>query len=222
MVNANLGRNPALTGSEDYRALATLVSGLERIASLELRHTATEALEGVDLLALLDELHIVIEPPLRDAGVNLNWSLPASLPLVLADRHTLLQVFLNLTKNSARAMESSAVKTLTIAASLEPGRVMVRVEDTGAGVAAPERLFQPFQPGAESTGLGLYVSRALVRGFRGDLIHVPRAEGCCFTISLSVVVEALDQKKNAEHTPVIAGRPHPVPGELEQAAGRRA
>jgi two-component system, LuxR family, sensor kinase FixL len=223
VVNANLGRNAALAGSEDYRALATLVSGLERIASLELRQTATESVDGIDVLALLDELHIVIEPPLRDSGIELHWSLPASLPQVWADRHTLLQVFLNLTKNSARAMESSDQKTLTISASHEAGRVLVRVEDTGTGVAQPERLFQPFQPGAESTGLGLYVSRALVRGFRGDLIHVPRAAGCCFTISLTVVAEAGDlNSKDVEHTPATAGRPHSVPGELEQAAGRGA
>jgi two-component system sensor kinase FixL len=213
VVNANLGRNPALAESEDYRALATLVSGLERIASLELRHTATDAPDGIDVLALLDELQIVIEPPLRDSGIELRWNLPASLPPVRADRHTLLQVFLNLTKNSARAMESSATKILTIAASFEAGRVLLRVEDTGPGVAAPERLFQPFQPGAESTGLGLYVSRALVRGFRGDLSYVPRASGCCFTISLI-------QYNDADHTPAIAGRPHAVPGELEPAARR--
>ena len=223
VVNANLGRNPALAASEDYRALATLVSGLERIASLELRQTATEGADGIDVLALLDELHIVIEPPLRDSGIELRWSLPPSLPHVLADRHTLLQVFLNLTKNSTRAMESSDTKIFTIAASVEGDRILVRVEDTGTGVAAPERLFQPFQPGAESTGLGLYVSRALVRGFRGDLSYVPRATGCCFTISLTVVPDAGEQNtNNAENTPAIAGRSHPVPGELEPAARRGA
>ena len=63
VVNANLGRNPVMAASEDYRALATLVSGLERIASLELRQTAADAVDGIDVLALLDELHIVIEPP---------------------------------------------------------------------------------------------------------------------------------------------------------------
>ncbi len=220
VVNANLGRNAGLAASEDYRALATLVSGLERIASLELRQTASEVADGIDVLALLDELHIVVEPPLRDAGIELRWNLPSSLPLVWADRHTLLQVFLNLTKNSARAMESSDPKILTIAASIESGRVMVRVEDTGSGVATPERLFQPFQPGAESTGLGLYVSRALVRGFRGDLLYAPRAAGCCFTISLAVVAEAQD--KNEDHTPVATGRPHPLPGELEPTARRGA
>ena len=94
---------------------------------------------------------------MSDSGIELRWSLPPSLPHVLADRHKLLQVFLNLTKNSTRAMESSDTKTFTIAASVEGDRVLVRVEDTGTGVAAPERLFQPFQPGAESTGLGLYV-----------------------------------------------------------------
>jgi two-component system, LuxR family, sensor kinase FixL len=214
VVNANLGRNAALADSEDYRALATLVSGLERISSLELRQTATEAMDGIDVLTLLDELQIVIEPPLRDSGIELRWNLPASLPQVRADRHTLLQVFLNLTKNSARAMEGSETKILTIAASLEGGRVLLRVEDTGPGVAAPERLFQPFQPGADSTGLGLYVSRALVRGFRGDLAYVPRAPGCCFIISL------IPLNKDADHTPVIAGRPHSVPGEPEQAARR--
>jgi C4-dicarboxylate-specific signal transduction histidine kinase len=142
------------------------------------------------------------------------------LPLVWADRHTLLQVFLNLTKNSSRAMESSDKKVLTIAASADAGRVLVRVEDTGTGVAAPERLFQPFQPGAESTGLGLYVSRALVRGFRGDLLYVPRPAGCCFTISLTVVAEVGDQNRNDEDTPAVAGRPHAVPGEFEPAARR--
>ncbi len=222
VVNANLGRNAALAASEDYRALATLVSGLERIASLELRQTATAAVDGIDVLALMAELRIVIEPPLRDAGIELRWDLPSSLPLVWADRHTLLQVFLNLTKNSTRAMETSKSKILTVRASLEPGRVLVRVDDTGIGIAAPERLFQPFQPGAESTGLGLYVSRALVRGFRGDLLYVPCASGCCFTISLMAVAEADEQTDHVEHTPVAAGRPHPVPGELEPAAGRGA
>jgi C4-dicarboxylate-specific signal transduction histidine kinase len=179
-------------------------------------------MDGVDVLALLDELHIVIEPSLRDSGITLRWNLPASLPVVWADRHTLLQVFLNLTKNSARAMEPSETKILTISASVEGARVMLRVEDTGSGVTAPERLFQPFQSGAESTGLGLYVSRALLRGFRGDLIYSPRQAGCCFTISLTAVAEAGDQDKNAEHTAVIAGRPHAVPGELEPLARRGA
>ena len=61
---------------------------------------------------------------------------------------------------------------------------MVRVRDTGHGISNPERLFQPFQEGAEATGLGLYLSRALVRTFNGDLRYEPGPPGCCFALDL--------------------------------------
>ena len=47
-----------------------------------------------------------------------------------------------------------------------------------------ENLFRPFQRGAESTGLGLYMSRAIMRSFGGELLYEPRERGCCFAIVL--------------------------------------
>ena len=67
--------------------------------------------------------------------------------------------------------------------------MVVRVRDTGRGVSNPERLFQPFQEGAEATGLGLYLSRALVRTFNGDLRYEPESLGCCFALDLMPFVE---------------------------------
>jgi two-component system, LuxR family, sensor kinase FixL len=52
-------------------------------------------------------------------------------------------------------------------------------------VAHPENLFQPFQYGAEATGLGLYLSRAFLRAFEGDIVHEPRSSGCCFAVILT-------------------------------------
>ena len=51
----------------------------------------------------------------------------------------------------------------------------MRFEDSGPGIAAPERLFQPFQQGAEGTGLGLYISRAVLRSYGGDLRFEPQS-----------------------------------------------
>ena len=224
VVHSNLGR--AGPDSEDYRALGTLVQGLERIASLELRQTATQQPAGTDLISLLDELRVIVEPSLLAEGVTVRWRIPDSLPLAWADRHTLMQVFLNLVKNSTRAMESSPSKILAISASNGDGRIAVRVEDTGTGVSAPERLFLPFESGSASTGLGLYVSRALVRGFRGDLVHEPRREGCCFAITLAAVPEnqpaPSDNLEDDENPAALAGRSHALPGELGKAAERRA
>ena len=185
VVYENLSRYRGLTESEDFRALGNLVDGLGKIATLELRQSAgTDELASVDLGSVLDELRIVTAPSLRESGVLMRWHVPQTLPRVWAERHSLLQVLLNLTKNSQRAMEDQCVKEFRVSACVEGERVVVRVRDTGNGIANPERLFQPFQQGAEATGLGLYLSRALVRTFRGDLRYEPESQGCCFALDL--------------------------------------
>jgi len=62
----------------------------------------------------------------------------------------------------------------------------VSFSDTGTGVEMPERLFQPFHSGAEGAGLGLYISRAVVRSYGGDLRLEPRERGSCFTVEVQV------------------------------------
>ena len=96
-----------------------------------------------------------------------------------------MQVFLNLTKNSQRAMLDQPSRQLKIVARAEGQRIAVRVQDTGGGVLHPEHLFRPFQPGAQSTGLGVYLSRALMRSFRGDLRYEPEPRGAIFVVELS-------------------------------------
>jgi two-component system, LuxR family, sensor kinase FixL len=69
---------------------------------------------------------------------------------------------------------------------------VLRFEDTGVGVSEPENLFKPFQQGADATGLGLYVSRAILRSCGGELNFEPRNEGCCFAVSLARVANAME------------------------------
>ncbi|HEV2987021.1 MAG TPA: ATP-binding protein [Candidatus Angelobacter sp.] len=194
VVHKHLSRNYELARNEQFCALGHLVQGLEKIASLELQQIAgVEELANVNLRSVFDELRIVAELSLRESGVLLCWDLPKVLPRVLADRDKLLQVLVNLTKNSQRAMQEQVRKILTITAALEDGRVVVRVRDTGNGIPHPERLFKPFQPGAEDTGLGLYLSRAFVRTFKGDLWYEPEPIGCCFALGLIPVAEEKDE-----------------------------
>ena len=185
VVYENLSRNREVVQGEDFRALGDLVEGLGKIATLELRQsTGSQEPTSVDLRPVLEELRIVTEHPFEESGISIRWNLPEVLPRVWAERHNLLQVLLNLTKNSQRAMQDQERKELTVSASVEGERVVVRVRDTGHGIPNPERLFQPFQQGAEATGLGLYLSRAFVRTFKGDLRYEPEPAGCCFALDL--------------------------------------
>jgi PAS domain S-box-containing protein len=193
VVYENLSRQHPLAQNEDFRALGNLVEGLGKIATLELRQSAgSEEPAPVDLAGVLDELSIVAVSSLRESGVLVRWHVPKDLPRVWAERHDLLQVLLNLTKNSQRAMQDQPLKEFRISACMEGGRVVLRVRDTGHGVLNPERLFRPFQEGAEATGLGLYLSRAFVRRFNGDLRYEPEASGCCFALEFMPFTEQSD------------------------------
>jgi two-component system sensor kinase FixL len=187
VVHANLARDPELGLNEDFQALSSLVEGLEKVATLELRQSSgSQQITSVDLRSVLDELRIVTEAPLREADIVILWDLPENLPRVWADHHNLLQILLNLMKNSQRAVEGEARKEINISASDEGKWIVLRVRDTGPGVASPDRLFQPFQPGAESSGLGLYISRAFARSFEGDLRYDSEPGGdWCFALYLT-------------------------------------
>jgi C4-dicarboxylate-specific signal transduction histidine kinase len=184
VVHRNLSRVAPLGSNRDFQALGTLVQGLEKIASLDVRPSTGENLGAVEITSILDELRLLIEPPFNEAGARIVWHVADNLPPVSADRYGLIQVFLNLVKNSERAMEDSDSKNLTISAVVENENVVIRFEDTGHGVAIPEKLFQPFQTNAAATGLGLYVSRAILRTFRGDLRYESRDRGASFAVLL--------------------------------------
>jgi two-component system, LuxR family, sensor kinase FixL len=140
--------------------------------------------------AVLDELRVLIEPSFKESEMAVKWQIEEDLPLVWADSYGLLQVFLNLARNSQRAMQTCERKELTIAASAEEASVVIRFADTGVGVRSPQQLFRPFQQGADGTGLGLYVSRAIVRSCRGELRYEARTAGCCFAVVLAPLAEA--------------------------------
>jgi PAS domain S-box-containing protein len=184
VVHKNLSRAEALVGNEDFQALGTLVQGLERMAALELQPLPRPSASAVELTSVLDELRVLIDTTYQDSRMEVCWKIRDALPLVAAERYGLLQVFLNLAKNSHRAMESSETKRLTVTASVQDGAVTIRFQDTGVGIPSPENLFRPFQPGAGSTGLGLFVSRAVVRAFGGDLLYEAGSPGCRFVVVL--------------------------------------
>ena len=96
-----------LESSEHYQALGTLIRGLEKIASSGLRVASDREAMVADMGTVLDETRIVIEPALKEAGIQVAWEIPGNLPLVQADRHSLLQVFINLARNSSQALEQS-------------------------------------------------------------------------------------------------------------------
>jgi C4-dicarboxylate-specific signal transduction histidine kinase len=188
VVQKNLSHVPGLTDNRDFEALQTLTEGLTKIASMQLKPTPENRITPVDLPQVFDELRILIEASFVESGITVYWNIPENLSAVWADRYGLLQVFLNITRNSFRAMATSEHKTLTISAIDGQGVVVVRFEDSGPGIRDSEHLFRQFQSDADMNGLGLYVSRAILQTFHGDLRYERIPRGSCFAATLSAAV----------------------------------
>lgn len=184
VVYANLKDRNEPCRVEEIQGLEALITGLSRVASLELYGRERGSLEGVPLQQVLDDLRIIIEPSWQEIGGSVFWKVPDSTLRVLADRYGLMQVFLNLAQNSHRAVQASAARNLSIRVETCNQRAVLRFEDTGCGVRDPQRLFQPFQQGADVTGLGLFISRVLVRSYGGELRFQPVETGSSFVIEL--------------------------------------
>jgi PAS domain S-box-containing protein len=140
----------------------------------------------------------------RSHGVVLELALPDDLPTVMADGDQIGQVVLNLLVNAQQALSAvDGERRVRVTSGVEPRRehreprVWLRVADSGPGVpeTVRERIFEPFfttKAEGLGTGLGLAVSRSIVREHGGDLQLEPGAgPGASFRLSLPISGQAV-------------------------------
>ncbi len=183
-LHQNIGKSFGVAGNEDFEALGQLIQAMRKLSSAEVPASASQMLVGVDVNALLRELNIIVGSEAEDAGVQLIWEVADNLPRVRADPSGLLQVLLNLTHNSIRALRLRRDRSISVIAYQLGESVLVRFSDNGPGISTPELLFQPFQTGATATGLGLCISRAIIRTFGGELQYLNQGAESYFLIEL--------------------------------------
>jgi len=125
-------------------------------------------------------------------------------PNVLADATQIQQVFVNLFKNAAHAVEGRRDGRLVVRIGEAGHFVEVEVEDNGPGIP-PEvlpRVFDPFfSTREEGTGLGLSVSYAIVNAHGGKL-EVRSTPGCGATFTLQLPRAAEEEFPEA-HTVLL-------------------
>jgi two-component system sensor histidine kinase KdpD len=116
------------------------------------------------------------------AGLRVDLSVPASLPLLNFDAVLLERVLCNLLDNAAKYAGAGA--SIAISARVSGDMVQVSVADRGPGIAPGmhEAIFTMFTRGeAESSrtgvGLGLAICRSIVQAHGGTILAANRAGG---------------------------------------------
>jgi two-component system, LuxR family, sensor kinase FixL len=178
-------RNPSLNASQDLKALRQLSGTLERMTTVELSHLKRSA-TPIRLQQVIDDVRIIFANATEEPPLEIVWGDAKDVPPVWADHQGLLQVFLNLLRNAQSALGSTASPRIEITAECKANTVEVHITDNGPGISDPGHLFRRFQEGARVQGLGLYLSRAMVMSFRGDLRYEAAQPGARFIVELLI------------------------------------
>jgi signal transduction histidine kinase/pSer/pThr/pTyr-binding forkhead associated (FHA) protein len=136
-------------------------------------------IENVDINAIVNDVVALMKTTAQARGIRFQTRL-AELPICQVDPEGIHRSLLNLVTNALDALDDREKPSVGIVTLFEPSSdgsgdwVKIQVLDNGVGIA-PEDLpdiFKPFQSskGERGTGLGLAVSRKILREHGGDIL----------------------------------------------------
>ena len=110
---------------------------------------------------------------LEKSAIAVSLNIPDNLPDIKGDRTRLMQVMLNLLKNSLEAIDNNAPeKTISFKTSIQDDWLLLQIRDSGNGFdgATATRFFERgFTTKTSGNGLGLYNCKAIVESHAGTI-----------------------------------------------------
>ena len=134
------------------------------------------ALEPTDINAVVKDVLELEQGRIEQQGVRLQVRLAEELPTIGADPEGVHRTLLNIVGNALDALEGRDGPALSVTTQIEPESDWLRitVTDNGPGIPADKQqeIFKPFvsTKGSKGTGLGLAVSRKIMREHGGDIL----------------------------------------------------
>jgi two-component system, cell cycle sensor histidine kinase and response regulator CckA len=182
----------------------------------------------IQLAEVVEETLRLVKVALPPA-VEIRLTVPAQIPLVLADATQVEQALLNLCTNGILAIgqnkgvvtislgETQVVSPLSEHVGLTPGHyVTMQVEDTGNGMsqATLERIFEPFfttRQVGQGTGLGLSVVHGIMQTHLGAIdVESTPGQGSVFTLYFPATEQMRLDATEPETAPEVLGEGHHV------------
>lgn len=174
--------------------LAALVENLLSVSRIE-RGSLQIQSQVSDWEAILKEAYNNFLPQAKERQVALTYVEPKpKLPLVMVDKFRISEVVSNLIGNALNYTPSGG--SVEVSTEVKDGQVITKVKDTGPGIPANAipKLFTKFfrvsgvlEQGSKGTGLGLYISKAIVDMHKGRIwVESEMGKGSTFSFSVPV------------------------------------
>jgi signal transduction histidine kinase len=165
---------------------------------------------AADLVAVVTEVLETVRQRAAEAGVTIRWQPPADMPPLVFDPEGLSRAILNVIGNALDAVEDRPDPTIGVEVAIDRDARVVRitVADNGVGMSAEAMagIFDLFvsTKGPRGTGLGLPVSRKILREHDGD-IRCTSSPGAGSTFELEFPLRLATDAPPAAEAP--AGEP---------------
>jgi len=175
--------------SEARQLLKSISVELERLIHLtedylQFARLPKPNIEPVSVKELLSRLTPLLGPELDRKGIQLNAEVAPDLPSIEVDRNQLMQVFINLIRNSEEAMLAGG--KIQIQAIAKNSIMEIKIADTGVGIEKEDldKIFDPFYTTKDTgTGLGLSFIRQVMNELGGSITcESQKNQGTAFTL----------------------------------------
>ncbi len=171
--------------------LLSLINDILDLSKIEAGRMELDV-QGFEVAAALANCRTLIRERAQGHGLRLLFDVPADIGNWVGDERKLKQIVINLLSNAVKfTPEGGEVRLL---ARREADALVVRVSDTGPGIAAADQavVFEEFRQlvnmGAgkhEGTGLGLSLARRLAQLHGGDItLESEKGRGAAFIVRL--------------------------------------
>ncbi len=151
---------------------------------LEFSRTSEKKFQPMDIVQPVESALELLSYKFKRSNITLEKHIRPDLPKVMGDGILLQQVFVNLINNARDAVEGveKAIIGVSLSSVRERGTIEALIYDNGCGVPPEDadRIFDPFFSTKEvgiGTGLGLFISREIIKEHSGTLDLVRNGGG---------------------------------------------
>jgi PAS domain S-box-containing protein len=162
------------------KELLHIVSHIQEILNIQRQfvrgHEGVHDRKPVDLAKIIEDCRSMLFASFDKKGIELKVSIQPGKHVIKGDHTKLMQVLLNILKNSVEAIDYEATdKKISISLAAHDEVIELRVQDNGQGFDAEtgDRLFERgFTTKKSGTGLGLYNCKSIIESHTGNFgIH---------------------------------------------------
>ena len=205
LYSANLSQ-PELSGAARARFAGKATEQLKRLERLiqdVLLFARGESIgrDDIPASALIAEAAQTMEPLCQEKRVGFSVGSIVGDSVIVGSRKALGGALLNLLENALQASEArnDGTAQVNLSATLDGRNVLIRVRDTGAGIApeAQARIFEPFfTTRGQGTGLGLAIALGVARAHGGTIeVSSTPGQGSEFILRLPAAAGSTDDHK---------------------------